>query len=68
MMGGCSSPDGKQPKAGMSSTSMTDLERLILENIELRQTAADLALQTAILRESLNQTRAAKQRLGYVDS
>jgi hypothetical protein len=31
------------------------LEQLVLENNELRQTAANLLLQTAILRESLTQ-------------
>jgi len=44
------------------------LEQLILENIELRQTAADLVLQTAILRESLDHARSSRQRFGRVDS
>jgi hypothetical protein len=38
------------------------LERLIVENIELRQTAADLALQTATLRESLDEAKLARLR------
>ncbi|CAL80650.1 Hypothetical protein BRADO7066 [Bradyrhizobium sp. ORS 278] len=29
------------------------LKRLVLENLELRQTVADLALETAILKEAL---------------
>ena len=39
------------------------LEELLLENIELRQTAADLLLQTAILRESLNEARSSFRRI-----
>jgi hypothetical protein len=38
------------------------LERLIVENIELRQTAADLALQTATLRERLDGAKLAMLR------
>lgn len=66
-MGRYSSPCGKRAKAETSDAADT-LERLILENIELRQTAADLALQTAILRESLTETRSAKQRLGRIQN
>jgi hypothetical protein len=42
--------------------AMDTLERLIVENIELRQTAAKLALQIATLRESLDEAKLARLR------
>ena len=61
-MGRCSS-SGKRPKAEMLfADTMDTLERLIVENIELRQTAAELALQTATLRESLDEAKLARLR------
>ena len=56
----------KQPKPEMLLTDT--LERLILENIELRQTAADLVLQTALLRESLAETMVTRTCLGGSNS
>jgi len=41
----------KQSAHGKAEDS---LERLIAENVELRQTAVELALQTSILRERLS--------------
>ena len=61
MGGRCS--NGKRPKAGMLFADTLDtLERLIVENIELRRTAAELALQTATLRESLDEAKLARLR------
>ena len=45
---------------------MDTLEWLIMENTELRQTVAELALQTAILRESLDDAKLIRLRLGTV--
>jgi len=44
------------------------LEQLILENNELRQTAANLVLQTAILRESLPQVGVSRVNLSRSSS
>jgi hypothetical protein len=44
------------------------LERLIIENNELRQTAANLVLQTTILRESLTNTKVNWPNLGRSSS
>ena len=44
----------KPPKARHSSRVQDSIEQLVAENFELRQTAAELALQTAILRERLS--------------
>jgi hypothetical protein len=46
--------------------TLDTLERLIMENTELRQTAAELALQTAILRESLDGAKLIRRRLRVV--
>jgi hypothetical protein len=55
-MGRRYSSNGKRQQAETLYTDAVDtLEQLILENFELRQTAAELALQTAILRESLGE-------------
>ena len=49
-----------------ASFTMDTLEWLIMENTELRQTVAELALQTAILRESLDDAKLIRLRLGTV--
>jgi hypothetical protein len=43
----------RTPQAQLKDT----IERLVSENIELRRTAVDIALQTAILKESLHMSR-----------
>jgi hypothetical protein len=43
------------------------LESLILENMELREMVADLVLQTAILRERLNEAKSSELRLDGVE-
>jgi hypothetical protein len=59
------SPNGQRP---LFPDTTDTLEQLILENIELRQTAADLVLQTAILRESLNEVESTGLPFGRRDS
>jgi hypothetical protein len=48
-----------KPETLFADTKDT-LERLILENVELRETAADLALETEVLRESLTRAKSTK--------
>jgi len=54
---------------GNSRSCLNDtLEQLISENNELRQTAANLVLQTAILRESLTQVSVSRINLSRSSS